>query len=93
MYNELLYIEAMANYVTLYTIKGKLIVYLTIKGILEKLPVNRFIQVHKSYIVNTDRINTIEGNVLHLGESRITVSSNYSEEVMKRILKDKFIKR
>jgi len=93
MYNELLYIEAMANYVTLYTTSGKLIVYLTIKGILEKLPAEKFIQVHKSYIVNTGRINTIEGNVLHLGESKITVSSNYSDEVMKRILKDKFIKR
>jgi len=93
MYNELLYIEAMANYVTLYTTSGKLIVYLTIKGILEKLPAEKFIQVHKSYIVNTGRINTIEGNVLHLGESKITVSSNYSDDVMKRILKDKFIKR
>jgi DNA-binding LytR/AlgR family response regulator len=93
IYNDLLYIEAMANYVTLYTTSGKLVVYLTIKGILEKLPADKFIQVHKSYIVNTDRINTIEGNVLHLGESKITVSSNYSDEVMKRILKDKFIKR
>jgi len=93
MYNELLYIEAMANYVTLYTTNGKLVVYLTIKGILEKLPSEKFIQVHKSYIVNADRVNTIEGNVLHLGESKITVSSNYSDEVMKRILKDKFIRR
>lgn len=93
MYNELLYVEAMANYVTLYTDKGKLIVYLTIKGILEKLPAGKFIQVHKSYIVNISRINTIEGNVLHLGNNKITVSPNYTEEVMKRILKDRFIKR
>jgi len=93
MYNELLYVEAMANYVTLYTDKGKLIVYLTIKGILEQLPPEKFVQVHKSYIVNVGRINTIEGNVLHLGNSKITVSSNYNEDVMNKILKDKFIKR
>ncbi|OCX53860.1 DNA-binding response regulator [Mucilaginibacter sp. PPCGB 2223] len=93
MYNELLYVEALANYITLYTNNNKLVVYLTIKGILEKLPPEKFVQVHKSYIVNIDRINTIEGNVLHLGYSKITVSPNYTDEVMKRILKGKFIKR
>jgi len=93
IYHELLYIEAMANYVTLYTNNGKLVVYLTIKGILEKLPADRFLQVHKSYIVNAHRINTIVGNVLHLGENKIPVSPNYSDEVMKKILKNKFIKR
>ncbi len=93
LYNDLLYVEAMANYVTLYTTQGKLVVYLTIKGILEQLPPEKFAQVHKSYIVNMGRINTIEGNVLHLGKNKITVSSNYNDEVMKRILKDKFIKR
>lgn len=93
VYNELLYVEAMANYVTLYTVGGKLIAYLTIKGILEKLPPEKFMQVHKSYIVNTSRINTIEGNILHIGANKITVSANYVDEVMKRILKDKFIKR
>jgi DNA-binding LytR/AlgR family response regulator len=61
MYNELLYVEAMANYVTLYTQDDKLVVYLTIKGILEKLPPGNFMQVHKSYVVNTGKIKTIEG--------------------------------
>lgn len=92
MYDELLYIEAMANYVTLYTTSGKLIVYLTIKGILENLPAEKFIQVHKSYIVNTGKINTIEGNTLHLGNTKITIGPNYNE-VMKQVLKDRFIKR
>ncbi len=93
IYTELLYIEAMANYVTLYTINDKLVVYLTIKGILEKLPPDKFIQVHKSYIVNIDRISTIEGNMLHIGNTKITMGANYTEEVLKRVLKDRFIKR
>jgi DNA-binding LytR/AlgR family response regulator len=69
-YDELLYIEAMANYVTLYTTKGKLVVYLTVKGILEQLPKDKFIQVHKSAVVNIGKINSIEGNMLHIGEYR-----------------------
>jgi DNA-binding LytR/AlgR family response regulator len=93
IYDELLYIEAMSNYITLYTHTGKLIVYLTIKGILEQLPPGKFIQVHKSYIVNADQVNTIEGNMLHVGGVKITIGANYVDEVMKHILKDRFIKR
>jgi DNA-binding LytR/AlgR family response regulator len=93
LYKDLLYIEAMTNYITLYTADGKLVVYLTIKGILEKLPVNKFVQVHKSYVVNVEHFKTIEGNMLHVGDNKITVSLSYNDDVMKRVLKDKFIKR
>jgi len=92
-YNDLLYIEAMSNYVTLYTTTTKLVVYLTIKGILEQLPAEKFIQVHKSAIINLDKINAIEGNMLHIGDAKITVGLNFHDEAMKKILKDKFIKR
>lgn len=93
VYDELIYLEAMANYVVLHTVNNKMVVYMTIKGILEKLPADQFVQVHKSYIVNIRKINTIEGNMLHLGSTRITMGLNYTESVMDRVLKNKFIKR
>jgi DNA-binding LytR/AlgR family response regulator len=93
MLDELMYIEAMANYVTLYTKGGKLIVYLTIKGLLENLPPGRFLQVHKSHIVNLDFITTIEGNMLHVGETKITIGQSFFNGVMSVVLKGKFIKR
>lgn len=92
-YDELLYIEAMANYITLYTISGKFVVYLTIKGILEKLPEQNFIQVHKSVVVNTDKIKSIEGNMLHIGDTKLTIGAGFHNEAMDRILKGRFIKR
>jgi len=91
--DELVYIEALANYVTLYTTTGKLVAYLTIKGILENLPTDKFLQVHKSHIVNLDFITTIEGNMLHVGNTKITVGQSYLSEVMSIVLKDRFIKR
>lgn len=91
--DELIYVEAMANYVILHTTTGKLVVYLTIKGILKKLPTDKFMQVHKSYIVNQKKINTIEGNMLHLGNHKIAMGLSFTEEVMARVLKDRFIKR
>jgi len=91
--NELIYVEAMSNYVILHTTTGQLIVYLTIKGILEKLPATRFLQVHKSVIVNADRVSTIEGNVLHLGTTRITMGISYGAEATARILKNRYFSR
>jgi len=70
-----------------------LVVYLTIKGILEKLPPEKFMQVHKSYLVNKDKINTIEGNMLYLGNTKINIGSSYNDVVMSFLLKNKLIKR
>ncbi|GAA3968536.1 LytR/AlgR family response regulator transcription factor [Mucilaginibacter dorajii] len=93
LYEDLIYVEAMANYVVLYTIPKKLVVYLTIKGIQEKLPADNFLQVHKSYIVNTKMINTIEGNMLNLGSAKITMGTSFYDEVMEKILKGRYFKR
>jgi DNA-binding LytR/AlgR family response regulator len=93
LYEDLIYVEAMANYVVLYTIPKKLVVYLTIKGIQEKLPTDNFLQVHKSYIVNTKMINTIEGNMLNLGSAKITMGTSFYDEVIEKILKGRYFKR
>jgi DNA-binding LytR/AlgR family response regulator len=93
LYDELLFVEASLNYVTLHTVNGKMIVYLTIKGIMENLPSEIFIKVHKSFIVNIQKINSIEGNLLHIGKDEIPVSQNNYEEVMTVLLKDKMLKR
>lgn len=49
-YDDLLYAEAMMNYVMLYTTAKKMMVYITMKGLEEQLPVETFIKVHKSFI-------------------------------------------
>ena len=91
--DELIYIQAMANYVILQTTKRKLIVYLTIKGILESLPPEKFIQVHKSYIINADKINSINGNIIYLGSEQAPIGQSYYDAVMDKLLKGKFLKR
>jgi DNA-binding LytR/AlgR family response regulator len=93
VFDELMYVEAMSNYVTLYTLNGKRIAYLTIKGILENLPPGKFMQVHKSYIVNPTFVNSIEGNMLHLAKTVIPVGQSYHEQVMDTLLSGRYIKR
>jgi DNA-binding LytR/AlgR family response regulator len=93
LYNELLYVEAMLNYVVLHTENRKLIVYLTIKSISEQLPGNIFLKIHKSTIVNVNKIKSITGNEINIGKTKVTISQNLFEGVMKEILKGKMIKR
>ena len=92
-YDDLLYAEAMMNYVMLYTNSKKMMVYITIKGLEEQLPSEIFIKVHKSFIVNISKIKSIEGNTLNIGNGKITISQNLREKVINEIIKDKMIKR
>lgn len=93
VFDELIYIEALTNYVTLHTTGGKLITYLTIKGIMEKLPPEKFIQVHKSYIINKNKITSIDGNIIYLGNYQVVIGQSFRNDVLEKVLKDKFLKR
>jgi DNA-binding LytR/AlgR family response regulator len=92
-YDDLLYVEAMLNYVVLHTAKRKMIVYLTIKSIVDQLPSSRFLKVHKSYIINLGKIISIEGNEIITETARIPISQNLYENVLKEIIQNKLIKR
>lgn len=91
--DELISIEAMTNYVILHTSKGKMIVYLTLKGILESLPADKFIQVHKSHVININKVNSINGNIIYLGNVQAPIGQNYYDSMMDKLLKGKFLKR
>lgn len=92
-YNDLIYAEAMLNYVMLYTNSKKMMVYVTIKSLEEQLPADIFIKVHKSFIVNKTKIKSIDGNILDMGNEKITISQNLREKVINEIVKGKMIKR
>lgn len=92
-YNDLMYAEAMMNYVMLYTNSKKMLVYVTIKSLEEQLPAHIFIKVHKSFIVNMHKVKSIEGNVLDIGNAKITISQNLREKVINEIVKDKMVRR
>jgi len=61
-YSEIIYIEGLKNYVVLYTTDNKHITYLSMREIEKLLPVSRFTRIHKSYIVNIEKIKSIDGN-------------------------------
>jgi len=92
MMSEVIYIEAMANYVIIYTQQKKYITYLTFSGIEEQLPAHLFVRIHKSYLVAISAIQTIDGNEVITNLMRLPLSKNCRNEVMGRI-ESRFIKR
>lgn len=93
MYENVLFIEALQNYVTIYTTDKKYMTYLTFKSVADYLPQEKFIKVHKSYIVAVSKVDSIEGNDIRVGDRHIPISRNLKEEVLEKMLKGKFLKR
>jgi DNA-binding LytR/AlgR family response regulator len=92
-FDEILFVEALQNYVTIQTTDKKYITYLTFKSVEEYLHSDSFIKTHKSYIVSASKIDSIEGNDIRVGNHHIPISRNEKEEVMEKLLKGKFLKR
>jgi DNA-binding LytR/AlgR family response regulator len=88
-FGQILYIEGMQNYITIYTQKGKFITLLYLKNLEENLDSASFIRVHKSYIVAIDKIEGIEGNEILIQSHRIPISRNYRDAVLARVVSGK----
>jgi len=93
VYDDILFAEALQNYVVIHTQDRKYITYLTFKSVEEYLPAEKFLKTHKSYIVATSKIESIEGNNIRIGAHDVPISRNLKEEVMEILLKGKFLKR
>ena len=88
-FDDILYVEGMQNYVTIFTSKGKYITLLNLKSLEQNLNSRSFIRVHKSYIVSINKIDGIEGNAIFMQSHQIPISRNYREQVIARVVESK----
>lgn len=91
LFRDILFIESMENYVIIQTVSSKEIVYTTLKQIHESLPRDLFQQTHRSYIVNIDQVNAIDGNLLNVNSHKIPVARNLRDNVFNLILNNRLI--
>ena len=84
-FDDILYIQSMREYVAFHTPAGRLLALHSLKSLEESLPPARFIRIHKSYIVAIDKIDSLEGNSVHVGPSQLPIGANYREEVVRRV--------
>ncbi len=86
---DILYVEGMQNYVNIYTLKGKFMTILSLRGLEENLNSQLFIRVHKSYIVSINKIESIEGNEIFIQNHRIPISRNYRQQIIDEVVSKK----
>ena len=91
--NDILFIEAMQNYLIIQTVNEKLITLLPLKGVFNLLPENDFIQTHKSFIVNKNRVEAIVGNELIMLKHRIPISFRLKSSVLDQLTRSKILKK
>lgn len=82
---NILYIEALGNYVNVYTTAGKYIVLSTMKDIESRLTPPDFMRVHRSFIVRLDKIESIEDNFITINQKNIPIGKNFKDELMKSL--------
>ena len=84
-FNDLLYIQAYGNFAKIYTTKQTIVASITMKNLEDDLPENLFTRVHKSYIVNIQKVNKIEGNLVFIDKVTIPVGAVYKMALDKKI--------
>ncbi|UOQ78342.1 LytTR family DNA-binding domain-containing protein [Hymenobacter sp. 5516J-16] len=87
LFDDVRYVEALGDYVHIVTAKSKLIVYSTMRAVEEKFPSTLFVRVHRSFIVNLKRVQTIEDNTVVIDEKHIPIGQTYQREVFQRLNK------
>ncbi|HEY8970496.1 MAG TPA: LytTR family DNA-binding domain-containing protein [Puia sp.] len=83
--DQILYIEAMREYVKVVTMEGAHLIHQSMKSMEEQLPADLFLRIHKSYIVAISRIRSVEGREALVGKQRLPISRQLKKEVLEKI--------
>jgi two-component system LytT family response regulator len=85
---DIQYIEGLKEYVSYFTCQKRIIVLQSLKSIEESLPRDQFIRIHRSYIVPIDKIKTLDGNQVQIGDKLIPIGRSYKDDVLKRVFNE-----
>lgn len=82
---DILFLEAMGDYVKVHTLPKFHVVHATLKSIEEKLPSSKFLRVHRSYIVAINKIDFIQEGTISIGKTTIPVADTHKANLNKRL--------
>lgn len=87
-FGEIVFVEGARNYVIIHTADRKLVTYITMTSIQDKLPEDCFIRIHKSYIISASKIESVRGNRIMVRTrelNRLPIGITYKKEVMRKL--------
>ena len=79
--DEVNYFEGMKDYIKIYLVDHEkpILTIMSLKALEEKLPENKFMRIHRSYIISLDKIKSIERSQVIIDNKRITIADQYKE--------------
>jgi len=92
-YKDVLFIQGMKDYVMIHTTDQKYMTAMNVKTILSQLPNTIFTRVSKSYIINIDKIESIDIDMIYIANHDIPLGNTYKENFLKTHIKGKLLKR
>jgi DNA-binding LytR/AlgR family response regulator len=92
-FDEILFIEALKEYVKIVTKDKSTITYHTISGLEEKLPAGKFYRIHRSFIVNIKAITSIEAFIVKIDKHELPISRNERDAFVQLVASGKIISK
>lgn len=83
--DEIIFVEGMKEYIKIITKDKTYITHKSLTSIADELPSDRFMRIHKSYLIATDKVKSIEGNRIQVLTFTLPIGRNYSKEVKIKI--------
>jgi DNA-binding LytR/AlgR family response regulator len=88
-YDEVQYLQSFGDYVKVFVAGKCLIVHDTFKNMQEQLPADRFVRIHKSYLIAVDKIQYFEGNQVKIANELIPIGLNYKDDLIRQLKESK----
>ncbi|WP_046247352.1 LytR/AlgR family response regulator transcription factor [Hymenobacter terrenus] len=82
---DIFYLESLKDYVRISTSHGDLITYQTLQAMLALLSADKFVRIHKSYVVAVQKMEVIEGNMVKAGGQMLPVGRSFRQELLERV--------
>lgn len=92
-FDDIIYIKAMENFVQVVTTNDTYTTLVSLKNMLAKLPDNLFKQVHRSYIINFNKVQTFEKNTLKIDKHDIPIGAAFKEKIVEMLIQKRVVKR
>lgn len=84
-FNEINYIESIGDYVKIVLANSSIVVHSTMKNILEKLPITKFAQIHRSYTINITKVVDIQDNSVVINKNVLPISRGMKDGLMAKL--------
>ena len=83
LYQDIMYIEGLSNYVVIHTTSEQLIVYMRLLDLERILPGNKFVRIHKSHIISLDKIKAYGNDYVEIADMQLTIGNTFKEHFFK----------